>query len=279
MTTLAAFCSAYCTERLDLSALYAADMARTATRLDQWAKRPLKSLDVADVAAWLRSLRQAGLSAVSANNRRRQALTLITEAARQGIRPPINPAMVPRCREPQPEPTAWTAAEVQRLVAIAAEWPKRPEFWAALVLTTYYTGERIGAVLQARWDRLRPPLLSLAAESRKQRRGRTYLLPPDCLEAIEELPHGQGTIFAWPCGRRHFYRVFGRIVQRAGLLTEPSVGKFHKLRRTSGTLVELAGGDGARHLGHSRGIFERRYFCAAVGLLVRASLPPQLTIH
>ena len=53
---------------------------------------------------------------------------------------------------------------------------------------------------------------------------------------------------------------FSRICKRAGVRYGRRYGGlFHKLRRTSGTLVEQAGADGSRHIGNTRAVFERRY--------------------
>jgi integrase len=67
-------------------------------------------------------------------------------------------------------------------------------------------------------------------------------------------------LFPCPYRREWLWRRFRAIVEAAGLTTPRGrMGLFHRLRRTSGSLVEANGGDGSRHLGNTRAVFERSY--------------------
>jgi len=120
--------------------------------------------------------------------------------------------------------------------------------------------------LSLRWDDVDYDACTLLirAPNHKLRRDKLLWLPASAMRRIRRLPsHRRRLVWDWPYGRRWFFVMARRIIERAGVPC-PKRGNhlFHRLRRTSGTLVEANGGDGARHLGNSRSVFERHYLDA-----------------
>lgn len=245
---------AFIAQRIDLSQGYIRELRMCARSFSAFTSIPVESIDAQTVIDWMAHLlHKQKHAATSVNNRRRQLLTLLRSVGREVGRVPI-------LREVSAEPTGWTLAELRRLFAAAA---KRGPWWHSLVMVVSYTGERIGACLDAKssdWCEA-TATLTLKAAIRKDRRGRSYQLPPDAAAlVVANLAAERGPrLWNWPHCRRHFFRQTRRLFESAGLQCEEAVGLWHKLRRTSGSLVEANGGDGARHLGHSRKVFEQRY--------------------
>lgn len=122
----------------------------------------------------------------------------------------------------------WRLDELGPLLAATA-LTKRPEWWQALFLFLYNTGQRIGAVMQARWenvDRNERGWLFLPRETMKGGR-RSHEIPINSAarEAME-LVHieGEPRIFGrpWPGAKSSMARTLGRIKARSGL-------PFHRL--------------------------------------------------
>lgn len=100
---------------------------------------------------------------------------------------------LPKLTAPQRVPQAWTTGEMGRLFAEAARAPgmigrvPTGDWWRALLLTVWDTGERIGAVWQVTWDDvdLAGGWVRVPAETRKGRRtDRLYRLSADALPAL-----------------------------------------------------------------------------------------------
>lgn len=235
---------------------------------------------------FLQSLHSDGRSAETVNNKRRELLTVIRAAADEELCEV--PRRVPRAAPLRREPTAWTLAEVSRLLQVAGQQPgkvgKAPArlYWPALILAVFDSAGRIGAIRRAiPMDyRADPPALLLRAENAKTRTARWCPLSQQADTAISALlasyPAPPRLLFDWQFHPNVLWTHFRRLAESAGILAERTGrGLFHKLRRTSGSLVEAAGGDGARHLGNTRAVFERSYLSPAivgrgqVGLLPR----------
>lgn len=206
------------------------------------------------------------------NSKRRAILTLWRFAYDEGL---VNelPRRVPKLKEPLRLPEAWTVSEVERIICEARQVPgvlvgscypvPKRHFWPALLLAVYESGGRIGAVRQ-----VRPCDVSLAdrymifrAETQKDFRPKFCPLGDQAIAAIaaiysEHCP----LVWPWPYSREWLERSFKKILHRAGVrYGRGRGGLFHKLRRTSGSLVEANGGDGSRHLGNSRAVFNKHY--------------------
>lgn len=148
-------------------------------------------------------------------------------------------------------------------------------WWRSLVLTLYWTGSRIGAMLAARRDDLDAETgwLLLRADVAKTGIGQWVQLPP---EVVASLP-GDDILFPWPYGRRQIFAAMKRIAVRAGLPPSREY-RFHAFRRTAATLatahasLEIA----RRSLGHTRESMTLRYVDPRVSPSSLSSVLPRV---
>lgn len=175
-----------------------------------------------------------------------------------------------RCPPLQPE--AWSPAEVELLIndgckgmTFDSQWR-----WQLCIALAYYTGldrcdiERLerrhfgddGAVFYNR---------------RKTGGEPTSGIPVELLRYMESRCPHKGPMLRMGISPEWFRKVFGGIVERAGLH-----GTFKKLRKSSGSLVERDNrGMGHKHLGNSRAIFEKHYEAKKV-TRGEATMPPPI---
>lgn len=159
---------------------------------------------------------------------------------------------------PKRIPRAWTKDELAKLLA-ACEQETRPVgaipgalWWRAMHAVLWDTGHRIGALLEARVDDLRPGgWLILPAESLKgERVDMAHRLHPNTVDLLQQLiPRGK-MLFPFPYNIGTLYNRYKKILQRAGLPAS-HVDKFHKMRRSMASHLEAAGGNATQALGHS----------------------------
>ncbi len=133
-------------------------------------------------------------------------------------------------------------------------------FWPALVLTCYYTGFRIGAVMQLRAADFDPQTrtIDVPAAMQKHRAEQVLRLPRDGADAIAAMGPltDRERLFPWPYdgkGTTHFLlKHFKRILARADVPLRRGEG-FHKLRKTSASYLAKATDERTAqdHLGHS----------------------------
>ncbi len=219
-------------------------------------------------------------SPASTNTARHRLLALWRSAWQQGLLPAQpRTSLVHRVRECPPPPEAWTAAEVARIL-FAVKWLRgtiagipKPDWWRSLILAAFDSGERRGALLA-----VSPADVSLRTgrirfHKTKTGRVRTCCLHADTVVAIGNIYNAaRPLLWPWPFSLVNLSGRFRAILKRARVpYGRGHGGLFHKLRRTSGTLVEANGGDGAKHLGNSRVVFERSY-------LDRRFIPDQLAL-
>lgn len=234
---------------------------------------------------WLASL--SG-SAATINSKRRAACTLWRAAVRHA---PVED--VPKRKEPRRVPQAWTLAEIE---AIQSECRRQPgtiggvnaaDWWESLLLAVFDTGHRISAMLATvpADCNLADGWLLIRAEEEKTWADKIYQLADDTREVLSR--HYDATrsrLWPWPYHTHTIWPKFRRIV-RAAKVRYPGehCNLFHRVRRTSGSLVEQAGGSGARHLGVTEAVFQRSYndptfSGGAVHLLPRPTPRPTLRI-
>lgn len=167
---------------------------------------------------------------------------------------------------PERTPVALMGDEIERVIkAIAVEKGPvgsfaGPQFWLALFLVIWDTGERIGAVMALTWERvdLKRGWIRFEAEGRKGARADNMLpIAPDTVAALKSI-RGDGLVFKWPYCPTYIYRRLARIMRRAGL-PDNRLYKFHVLRKSVASHYEAAGGNATELLGHSSRKVTRAY--------------------
>ena len=167
---------------------------------------------------------------------------------------------------PQKVPTSWTTEEI-RHVFDTAEKAQRPihgvpagEFWSALLLLCWETGERIGAVLAIPAGEYRRPAVMVAPETRKGgKEGRIYHLSPDLCDRLDRLAaHKHERLIPWTGHIAGLYKRLKVLLTRAGLGGRRLA--FHQVRRTAISHIAAAGGDPVAFAGHSNPSVTRRWY-------------------
>ena len=156
----------------------------------------------------------------------------------------------PRFARPVAAPPASKSAEIKAV------------FFAAILPVLYESGERIGAMMEARIGDYQRPHLVVRAEARKgRRRDRLYRLSDSTCDRIEAAIAGRadGLVFVWPWTRTLLWREFGKAVKRAGLNTRKRL-RFHQIRRSAATHYAAAGGDAVEMLDHSSPRITQRWY-------------------
>ena len=257
----------YVPSRLELS-VGAIEQIEVAIRLfERWAGRTLGVYDLTEdlIRQFLVDYRKTHAAATT-NSKRRHLLGLWECAYQEAIldRPPRR-ARVRQAKEHPAIPEAFTLAEVGRILAAADAWPRAVagipagDWLGSILRVVYDTGERRGAVLAVEAVDLDLRTGAVVFRKTKTGRERWCRLHPDTVAACLRIfdPAGR-LVWPWPYCRRAFDRLCSRLLVKAEVQRRRK-GLFQTLRRTSGTLVEANGGDGAKHLGNSRAVFERHY--------------------
>jgi integrase len=196
-----------------------------------------------------------GRSPATCNKIRSELLAMATFAAKRGIA--TWPDGVPKQREFQRAPTAWDAAQLNRLFAAASESPgmigdiPAHDWWPALFAVLWDTGARIGAVMQMRWAAvdLERRTVILLAETQKHRADQLFRLHPQTMTLISALRESD-PLFAWPYSTPFLWKNLRRLLKRAGL-PHTRRDMFHRMRRSVASHYEAHGGDATVLLGHS----------------------------
>lgn len=210
------------------------------------------------VSAFLASIVERGNSPETANKARNHILALWRLAARKNhvaTYPDVAPEQAPRRT-----PRAWLSDDLARLFSalgleqgVYAGIP-RSLWWHALHEVLWWTGERIGAVLQLRWEHLDQThgWLMIPAEIRKRKTAdRIFELPAEAIESLKRIHYPvRDLIFPWPKDRSLLWQDYKRILKAAGLPFDRK-SMFHRMRRSSASHFEAAGGNATELLGHS----------------------------
>lgn len=205
--------------------------------------------------SWFRGLPR---SPYSTNKERNNLLAIWRFAARKkfldhwpDVKPEVEPTRIPK---------AWTEQELTRLVGscyqvtgmiggiIAADW------WVALHLIAWNSGERISAVLALTWGciDLSGGWVHFPAEIRKGKRAdRVFRLSADTVQALERIQQPRRPlVFPWVLNRNYIWDKYETILARAGLPTD-RLSKFHRMRKSVASHYESRGGNATELLGHT----------------------------
>ncbi|MCA9124456.1 MAG: site-specific integrase [Planctomycetaceae bacterium] len=221
------------------------------------------------VSSHISRLLEGDLSAQTANSSLRHILALWRFAYKRKLIDTL--PQVELLPIPKRQPRAWSVAQIGMILASCQEETgyvgtiPAAKWWQALILTIYDTGLRKNAALMLEREHvdLSERWLFVPADHQKQNAEQNFRLSNQTIDAIHEIwrPARQ-LLFPWPGGSRssQIWRVYGKILHRAGLPSGPR-DKFHKIRRTTATQIAIAAGAGAasHQLGHSSETITKGY--------------------
>lgn len=231
---------------------------------DRFLRRPATLADLDDdmVSEFIASILDRGKSPATANKARNHILSLWRFAARKrhvDLFPDVD-----RLKEFRRHPSAWSLEQSGRMLA-AAGTTKHDQpiagipadlWWHTLFLTLFFTGIRIGAALKLKcsdYDE-QTKRLTVPAEIQKQAADQVFTLKDELAGFVTQCiaESRRELLFPWPFHRSSLYNRLSHILKLAGLPATRR-DKFHRIRRTSGTMAELHVGRGTAyfHLGHS----------------------------
>jgi len=237
---------------------------------------------VLDFLAWLQ---EGGRSPHTVNEGRAKLVALWNYAARQGMTT-VWPD-VQKLPTPQRLPVAWQATEFRRLLEATDSMPgtvggiPAPQWWRALLLLGWATGERRTALLAFRWADYNPETGTLLcrAEARKGNdRDRLYQLPGWCRGCIDALPRPGEVMLPWPQSFHTYFNCYSRLLKSAGLPAD-RWHKTHALRRSHASHLAAAGVDASKALGHSSPLVTYEHYISPqiVGAISHADKLPDPT--
>lgn len=208
----------------------------------------------------------AGKSRGTANKDRCQILAIWRMAHRLGF-VDVWPE-VPELPEPERVPKAWTREDLEKLFGhidqLDGMLNKIPAklWWRAMVMLALDTAERIGAVRAARWDWLEDRWIQIPAEVRKGgKRDKKYWLSPttfSLLSMVRKHDAQSELILPWPYCENSIWIEYGKILKAAGL-PHGRQDKFHRLRKTTASVLFAAGCNPQEALDHQHRRTTRRY--------------------
>jgi integrase len=129
----------------------------------------------------------------------------------------------------------------------AADW------FCSLHAVLWCSGERIGALLKARWPDvdLSSGWLTIQPDDRKGGCvGRVYRLTPDAREWLARIKHPtRELVWPWPLSHGRLWGRYRELLNDAGLESGRD-RMFHCVRKSHASHLEAAGGNATESLGH-----------------------------
>ncbi len=226
----------------------------------------LDDLTDGNIGGFMASLKEAGNKPTTVNKERCNLVSLWRFANRTGRKergPTVQPVRVPAS-----VPTALTVDQLRKLQqsfdkleGITAGIPNS-DFLRACFSIQFTTAARVGAVMALEFSDIRGNVITFRAETRKG--GRLPIVksvPPFVLEAIDRIREPvRERLF--PIRRSNDTKVlilYDGLFKKAGV-ARPKGKNSHLFRSTHATMIELAGGDATKSLGHSnRGVTIKSY--------------------
>lgn len=212
--------------------------------------------------------RQPAVSPRTLRRERGDILTLWRFAYRRRVAADPRDAEIPAISVPVDPPIALSISQMRTLLTacslergdIRGTEIAKSLWWRSLLLSMYWTGGRLSALLACRWIDLDGHLLLLRAAASKTRTGQVATLHEEACQSIRSLPRCGELIWPWPYNRRQVFAALKRIVYRAGLPTD-RYHAFHAIRRTTATWSCVCGSleIAQQALGHSRASMTQRY--------------------
>ena len=174
--------------------------------------------------------------------------------------PTIGPIKIP-----DRVPLAWMRDEIAKLFAACETMAPvggvpGPDWWEAILSVMWDSGERITATLGIEWwgvDLERLTILVPAEVRKGQTTDRLYPIASDTAARLALLPRDRSP-FHWPYCEATLYNRYEKLLERAGLPTDRR-SKFHRVRRSTASHYEAAGGNATELLGHTSRKVTRLY--------------------
>lgn len=267
MPLLAFLYDVYVPSRMEISPPAISQAEITIRLFERWAGRSLRIGDFKEDLIRRFLLEMLKTRAGSTVNSKRTHLLAFWKCAwEEGILPEL-PRKIRRAKVVPTIPEAWTEEEVGRIL-FSARQSRHPiagipgsDWWMAFLLVIYDTGERRGAMFATAPRDVNLADAYVVFRNTKTGRPRLCALHPDTVEACGRIYDPERELmFPFASTTESLQKRFRKILWRAKVtFGRGHGGLFHKLRRTSGTLVEQAGGDGAKHIGNTRAVFESNY--------------------
>jgi len=241
----------------------------TLKSLDRYLQRPTTLDDLNDVtiSQYVLHLRDKGNAPGTINRHLTNVLALWRWCHRQQL--VEHWPNVKKERDPVRTPVAWTREEFNRLMQAinrqdgtipGTEMLKR-DWWTALLLLAFDTGERIGALRKLRWETvsLETRDVIFRAETRKGRqRDNAMTVSEQTANALKRIQRPSGLVFQSRYCSSYLWQQLGRILESAGLPSDRA-HKFHCVRKTTASHYKAAGGDAGRLLGHMTNVSTAHY--------------------
>ena len=268
LTLLAFLHSVYVPSRLGLSSERVRQLEICIRQFQDWAGRTLSLPDLSEES--IRSFLSFLLQSMAPNtvNTRRSMLLALWRCAweEEYLSNPPRACKVRRAKVPPTIPEAWSPEEVRRVFDAArhaaGEIAGIPacDWWGSILSVAYDTGERRTALLLTEPADLSLDKCSIIFRHRKGNRPRWCALHPDTIAACRRIYDPcRARVWPFPARREALDDRFGWILKRAGVRHAPSMGLFHGMRRSAGTIAEANGADGAKLIGCTRKVFEQHY--------------------
>ena len=231
----------------------------TLRKFGQYLGKPPEVSDFDDVTVgkFLIACLESGNSPATCNKERAHLVAIWRFANAKGI-VDVGPT-VQRLKEPERLPTSLSVAQLKQLclsfdkLGGSTGGIPNSDFLRACFSIQYTTAARIGAVVQLKFSDVQGQVLTFRAETRKGGR-KTFVksVPLYVLDHIEAISHPKrDRIF--PIEKSNQTKIqllYDRLFQRAGV-PRPRGKSSHIFRSTHATLLELAGGDATKSLGHA----------------------------
>lgn len=270
--TLAEFVSLYLNAR-PVSAGYAATLVKRSAKLEQFAGRSELAavLNEATVNAFLANLN--GLSPFTKNKYRADFLAIWRAAADEDYVPYPMPRRIRKEKQPAQVIECYLEHEARALVVAAEHLPEaypngvaRRQYWPAIIRAGWDSGLRRGDLWQLRASHIRKDRSAVIVQHKT---GQTIVcrFHPSTVKTIQRA----GGSLEWVLCEWCFGEHFQEIVALSGI----GRGTFKWLRRGSGSRIDADHpGQGHRHLGNGRAVFEKHYDAKLDS--VSKAMPPEL---
>jgi integrase len=233
--------------------------------VERWAGRPVRldELDERSVSEWLRDY-SATVKPHTVKGKKAMLLALWRAAADDGLASEPSSRRVRRVRVPELVPTAWTKAEVERLLSAAAKLPRkhrcglsRAVWWDLAIRVAWDSGLRWADLVALRVDAIGEDGAAAVTQN-KTAKVSSFRLSATTMAALRatRAARPRELVCPWPASGETFRDQVLRLVAKAGI----RAGTWRWIRRGSGTDVEQQlDGAGHRHLGNTRRVFDQSY--------------------